>query len=215
MGSDNKATQVKLNVVIALIGVIGTITAALIAVSPRLIELGLIGKTEVAFNNFDEPLGLFSIEYPSNFGLISREVNTLTADYKFAPKEFARDKAREDHLAFIYISVGLKDMSNTDVETLGNAFIDDAVLEFNSNESKRVLVSNEKTERGYMTHFQEVFSANSFVDFYILSEYEGNTSALLMFMATSESVKNYSYMIDDIFSSFQWSPSEVLNHFSG
>src|SRR5688572_15508748 len=79
MASDDSTSDNKTKIVIAIISLIGVLAAAIITIVPQVIELSRksgdqANSPPVAFNRYDDPSSIFSIEYPAGLFLRNREV---------------------------------------------------------------------------------------------------------------------------------------------
>jgi len=211
--NNKKGNSQRIAVWIAMIGLAGTITAALIAVLPNLIELKQISErdadtatTAMGFNKFDEPIGAFSIEYPQDFAFLSKDIRDTAAIYTFGPSKVVLEEGFYKPDFLIYVDFGLNEEPIRDFDSAENFLLEHTFSKVFSKD-KSVIVSNEKTDNGFKVHIQQ--NDPTLKHGFILFEFKDNVIAAVAIFITDNNVPINDDSIDYIFSSFNWSPTKI------
>lgn len=205
---DNK-TFVRTSIIVALIGLLGTIIAA----SPNLYETfgGKAQPIPKSFATYDDIYGWFSISYPSRLG-----VQETRTDYY---REVSMTSGTE--VGTVFSDILFRRIISVDVtfavsnELQGQQLLINSVEEtmnLANTAGNYTLISNEKTSRGYLLHYEgsvELFDGiTQNLQMYYLIEVDGNLFSSVMIgivgSGTSQQ-KNVEYIL----SSFKWYPEKI------
>lgn len=196
---------------------IGAIIAAIIGILPDLAN-GAPSKDNILgtpfnYNKYDDPVGEFSVEYPSNFHIGSRGYGNFN---KFSLSFFPDNDDGPISLMFVEISK-IKDTDFDAQEYVNNYAID--VINgnnFNKEGFQAFLVSNEQTSKGYYLHYKTVCTNcdNDPSHMFMLWETENNIIAgVIVFARDGEISSHAQNVIDYVVKSFHWSSDDVENLF--
>lgn len=214
-GKPEKALQSskeRIGIVIAIISAIATVLAAIIAILPPILERyqsNEIIATEITttpipgFNKYDDPLGIFSIELPSDMRMSTRHVDgtdyyilfIATGEYTFMVDVMAR-----------YYE---EPLSMSDIDIFNESSIIDTLN--NENVGKKTLISNKKTERGYYFVYEED-GMSGLLNVHLLREFDSHAYIGVSLVTNKYSEPVYGEIINEIVSSFSWSPDKILEH---
>ena len=221
--TNKKDTQNRIQILIAVIGLIGAVTVAVINLLGKQWEIsttnniltpksGIFPSPTLVLNRFDDPLKLFSVSYPSNFYVYNREIKDSDVTASIIPTGYTPvpESPNDENLALIAVVIRRSNASES-VESYFNDMINNTVFNYHDTDGKRTLISNEVVGNGYKLHFRETLSDKSFVDFFIWNEFdtENKISAILMVLLTDKSIPVYGNAVDSIIESFTWNPRKA------
>jgi hypothetical protein len=217
--------KIRVEIVVAVIGVVGTVLVALIALLPNtniFKSKPLATATPTVFIKYDDPLGVFSVEIPSNFIVSSREKSNDGMTVVFAPVELKdMDKITMplSQYGVLTVMVFRSTVNPTDVQGF-NKFMNDYLIEkfqkiFES-KGKLITITNTKTNKGYLMSFKLIPTESNAPKETVYTLVENDQTAVLMmgFFVLDESLPSYQISIDHVFSNYSWSPSDIINYFS-
>jgi hypothetical protein len=175
-------------------------------------------STPIGFNTYDDPLGLYSFDLPSDFVIVSRINLDTQRSIKFTQKKVGQtENASESHAlkdaitGLVKVGVLSESVILSDLDSVNENFL---IQTLGDNYSeKRNLVYNQKTSKGYLIKLEEIGGIDhSFI--YYLVEYDGRAFILLMFTTNEESDLVYNEKINHSIKSFTWDAKKILRHFS-
>lgn len=207
-------------IIIAIIGMIGTIAAALISRLPPSIEKNQVPSlqttestlvldnlsqqenTPVMFNNYDDPLGRFSLLIPSNMRLITSfrsESNDVVL--------FSTDNDIALNLS-VMVGPASKPLSISDADNFNKLLVDNQDHDLFG--EKRI-VSNQKREKGFYLVYEVTDGPDNR---YVCLLYEFENFVSVMVVLTTSKFKDTmpEGWIDKTVSSFKWLPSKVIEN---
>lgn len=214
------SVTVKAAIIGGIIGLIGVITAAIITVNPDIFDLtsekNLITTTPVSFTRYDDPLGIFSIEYPSNYAVVPNSNQKIDQGFviQFAPIESLESpEGNRSKYGSIFVSAIRKKILNKDISVINDGTLNE--LPFLRPYDSFVLISNKKTEKGFLVHYK--FVDNKFKDYnvhaYLLIEFDESSVFGVAYFVLDESLAYYQNILEHTFSSISWYPSRVEEYF--
>lgn len=211
-------TGQKVSILAAIIGVIGTVTAAVINIvpdiskhmqpnTPSVTETSLpVTFTPLAYNRYDDPSGMFSIELPNNLILTGRNKDSVSLDVQF---DINRENSKKGDIFTLDIRTGVDDNISDEYpsETIEN-------LITNSLDEKyfidMTLISSEKTDKGFIAHSQSSDEVYAYVtDTYYLVESQNSAYFLVVMSVQGDVTPESEEIVEHIFSTVNWDPSKV------
>jgi hypothetical protein len=203
--------KLNIQITVALIGLAGAVIVALISKFPDLKNIGRITTNDiVSFSKYDDPTGIFSIEFPSNFYVSNRRISADSFAITFLSRSEGDDEDQIHVTAEHYPSENVSEnlQAATGFETLLH------------NESLGLrVISNERTQDGYLLHFEFLGmrrpDKRSYdCQIYSLVEARSNMVINLSMTVCDESTEMYGDdIITQLFSSFQWSAPALQKAF--
>lgn len=210
-------------VAVAIIGLVGVLGSALIAILPNLIRNSgkeiFATQTSTApidFHVYDDPLGIFSIRLPPNFVITSRNSETSKISISFQTKEIDKNNIQSVDLKDVVtgnVSASILDtpIVKSDVDFVNESTLMDALGE--NSFGKRTLIFSQKTQKGYFMKLDEV-GKSGHLSIYYLFEYEGKAYILVTIITNEKSDPLYNEMVEQVITNFKWSSEKVLQHLS-
>jgi len=218
----------------AIITAVAAIMAAIIGITPKLFESGsgsnnLATATPITISKYDDPSDILSIEYPSGYSVIARE---LTSDKLVVA--FCSQSRQEGG---IVVAAGIEKNKIVD----DSQIYDEMVKSIINNESplfkslmfadnidtvNTVLMSSEKKENGFLAHVQALINVESeaqkrIYEIYIFSQTKGvafnsknTTYGVVLYMIDHDLIEAYRGLIERTFSSFTFSPLKIDEAFN-
>jgi hypothetical protein len=216
MPTKKRRTKKKVSVTVigAIIAAIAAIIAAIIGIYPNLRDTDANTRITVTVTpetliEYEDPLGIFTIEYPSSFFLDDRGGVEGSIALLFNNKN---KTASDNYIDTIAIWFERLDDPNSDVESLMHKRIVDVLEKKFEGVLEWTLISNERTSKGYFTHYLqecppcEIKKSHSFE----LFEIENGISVIVGISVPGDEITPETInMVDRISKSFQWSSVKV------
>lgn len=210
-------------IVVAIIGTFGVVVAALIAVLPNMnsskkeVAVTQTPNSPVGFNKYDDPLGTFSFDLPSNFVIFSRDVADKEISVGFHTTQVEQSEntseipASQD-IVTGHVQVGILDepVVLSDIDSVNENNLMQALGD--TSFGKRNLISSQRTPKGYFMKLEEIGKSGHLFIYYLV-EYDGKSYILLTFMTNEESDLLYGESIKHSVESFTWNSEKILNYF--
>jgi hypothetical protein len=200
--------RASVTIIAGVIMAIGAVTAGVIGILPKLTESAinnrsLVTLTPIVFSKYDDPLGLFSIEYPSDFYVLRRTIEDRWLAVAFA--------ARKEEPAVISLFAA-RDSPGLSAQNKVESLIDEMLTD--TGRTSELLISNKKTNKGYLVHSELVGpNGKGVVEYYNLNESENDIHVAVLLRFPSNNPVYDNGMIQHIFSSFTWSYVELDKQF--
>ena len=214
MGNSKKKTRIKtpIPVLVAIIGLVGTLFVGL----PEFLKLRkdpeTIANLELSLIKYDDPSGIFTIEYPSDCSVTNRgKRNPTNIEVEFLPKNIVKinENIYWSPAPSLYIEVH----SGLDTFPIYNNedFIEQLKLMMTDPEDM-IFITNQRTNKGYFAHYEDKLLGHKIQNF-ILYESE-NGAYVFVFIYVNGDFEYAIKSSERILSSFQWSPSRVIEYFN-
>jgi hypothetical protein len=214
--------------------IVGTaaIIAAVIGIFPDLLKLGnhatptampnAATAMAISFNRYDDPYGMFSIEYPSDYVVTSRNQTADTLAMLFRSTSLPdKDVLWRIESLDIKITRKATPWDQGSIAQYDASVIEDA-LQAQPNQTNYHILSNQNIQNGFIMHTQ--FSGVNLqtptgtytlvADFYRLFLQEGNASVVVSYMLDDHWRNQRQAAINNTFSTFSWSSSNVAHYLS-
>lgn len=209
-----KNSKIPIPVIVAIISLIGTIIIAL----PSFLDTGNIlfvskKNSQSSFVRYDDPSGIFSIEYPSENGIDNREI---TENEQISLAIMPRNKVSFfDKETFVTTSqfstlvilcgVSSKSLSNEQVITLTEDVLSD--LSYRDT----IFITNRKTDDGYYVQYESKYLGQKTFS-HVLYKYKDG-AYILIHIGSNGDFEFAKSTSEHIISSLDWYPSKVVEFF--
>lgn len=194
-----KVKKIPITIAAALLTVAGTLLAALISISPNIFSSSnkiQTTPTLITLKRYDDVLKIFSIDYPPSLYVVERAVDGTCFDVVFS---------------------GTTDVPGLEILTIaaykadkGKALerINEIIYQNIGNSSQSLLVSSKEMNNGYYVHYVDTKTDNILHNYYFYYEQKDNIVIYVYYFRKGSLLYNES-VIEDVFSSFTWSPANV------
>jgi hypothetical protein len=223
--------RVSVTIIAGVITALGAILAAMIGLFPAIWEQSSSTKsiatsTPVTFSKYDDPSGMFTIEYPSGYSLTEREISGEGLQVTFfLCCDPSKDSFQSGEAGMIHVWVGVNKHNFTDVSGLYDYMIGEIInndMFQSGTESK--LMSSEQKDNGYIFHAQLSMHKGirqewiyDFYSFYQLKriafDNPKSTFGVVYYMIDHNAYEAYRGLIEHTFSSFVFSPLKINETF--
>jgi hypothetical protein len=223
-GTKKSKKRVSVTVIAAIIGAIGAVIAAIVGIYPDLFGLAhdknLTTATPVSFSRYDDPYGMYSIEYPSNFVYLTRNQNSKNLLLLlFVSREALENNNHSGQVSAVGVTVAYGKEYKKDNNLYANDLFLKNLIQGNLGDQylgKSFLVSNETTAKGYRFHYRYVSNnqSPSEIEVYALFEVETEAMFSLVYVSAKPDENVDREVIEHMYANFSWDPSKVNQYFN-